>query len=116
VEGYHDKRDVEPERLGMLGSLAQRLRQGMRATTNAFSQSHAQRPPAIVETSDESILSVDLEGTIATWNRGAEKLFGYAAEEVIGVVIADAIDVAMRWLLICVMSDDEPPFVEIWIE
>src|SRR5262249_31686048 len=68
----------------MLSSLAQRLQQGMRATINALSQSHAQRLAAIVETSDDSILSVDLEGTIATWNRGAEKLFGYAAEEVIG--------------------------------
>jgi len=39
---------------------------------------------AIVEYSDDSIIGKDLNGVIVSWNKGAERMFGYSAEEAIG--------------------------------
>ena len=39
---------------------------------------------AIVESSDDAIITKNLNSIIRTWNRGAERLFGYSAEEAVG--------------------------------
>src|SRR5436190_9320457 len=107
VEKTLDKQDSkssQSERPGILGGLAQRLQEGVRATIVALGQSHAQRLAALVESSDDAILSVDLGATIATWNRGAEELFGYAPEEVVGKSVTILIPADRQ--------DEEPKILE----
>jgi PAS domain S-box-containing protein len=43
-----------------------------------------ERLATIVESSDDAIISKTLDGTIQTWNAGARRIFGYAAEEAVG--------------------------------
>jgi PAS domain S-box-containing protein len=42
------------------------------------------RLAAIVETSDDAIVAKNLQGIITNWNKGAERIFGYLAEEIVG--------------------------------
>ncbi|MEK6283607.1 MAG: PAS domain S-box protein [Acidobacteriota bacterium] len=49
-----------------------------------ISESAQRRLAAIIESSDDAIVSKDLNGIINSWNKGAEHLFGYKESEVIG--------------------------------
>jgi PAS domain S-box-containing protein len=46
---------------------------------------------AIVESSDDAILTKDLDGTITSWNAGAERIYGYSAAEMIGRSVASLV-------------------------
>ena len=42
----------------------------------------------IVESSDDGIVGMELDGTVRSWNLGAERLYGYSADEVVGHSVA----------------------------
>ncbi|HXF67692.1 MAG TPA: PAS domain S-box protein [Burkholderiales bacterium] len=44
----------------------------------------AERIAAIVESSPDAMISIGLDGTILSWNRGAQEIFGYPAQEALG--------------------------------
>jgi PAS domain S-box-containing protein len=64
----------------------------------------SRRLAAIVESSDDAIIAKDLNGIITSWNKGAERLYGYKAEEVVGQPVTILMPADRR--------DEEPTILE----
>src|SRR5580692_3440043 len=104
----HDERrkfDAEDERimnsLGKFASSAYQALVSLDALT--FEGAERQKPErangllaAIVDSSDDAIISKTLDGTITSWNKSAEQMFGYTIEEAVGKHITLIIPVDRR--------------------
>ena len=69
---------------------------GNDVTDRQVAEAAMQRLAAIVDSSDDVILSKDLDGIITSWNPAAQRLFGYSSEEMIGESILKLIPDDLR--------------------
>lgn len=83
------------------GMLAARFVEQARLAELLQSEMEVRRQTDLLDQIHDSVITMDLDGYITGWNRGAERLFGYAAEEILGkhilVIYADE-------------GEDDPPF------
>jgi PAS domain S-box-containing protein len=68
----------------------------MDITDRKRAEEASMRLAAIVQSSDDAIVSKDLNGIVTSWNAAAERMFGYTAEEIIGKSITTIIPPELR--------------------
>jgi PAS domain S-box-containing protein len=80
IERYSEVISVEGKLVGRVWSFRN-------VTERHQSDLIARRLAAIVDNSDDAIVGKDLNSIVTSWNKGAERIFGYSAEEMIGTSI-----------------------------
>lgn len=81
---------LSPQMAALTGTLLSLLLAVLMSVIQVSRQRHRQilteqaRSAAIVESSSDGIIGQDLDGRVLSWNRGAERIFGYSAAEVLG--------------------------------
>jgi PAS domain S-box-containing protein len=84
-ELQHSNQELEHrvlQRTEELLQLNQRLQQELAERRQV--EAEQRRLAAIVASSDDGIIGLALDGTVTSWNRGAEKIYGYGAEDIVG--------------------------------
>lgn len=76
--------DDDGKVLGVLCIVSETTERVRASAALRASEESVRRLAAIILSSDDAILSTDLDMRIASWNWGAERLYGYTAEEVVG--------------------------------
>jgi PAS domain S-box-containing protein len=78
---WHQPHEPSESRLGLVDVLA---RQAADLIERTRSEVKLRFLASVLETSDDAVITKNLDSIITSWNRGAERIFGYLAEEVIG--------------------------------
>jgi len=87
LQGRAEKiRQAVRERTADLQRVNEELHKAL--TAQEIAEQHNRQLAAIVESSDDAIIGNNLQGKIISWNKGAETLYGYSAEEMVGNPVA----------------------------
>ena len=101
TENYISSGQTDTERSEQIAVLEQKAQSLESEIVTRKQMEHRSRLlTSIVQYSDDAIISKDLNGIITSWNAGAERIFGYRAEEIVGQSVLKLIPLDRR--------DEEP--------